>query len=149
MALRIALVLLLCAPLIIAQDKAAPGKEQPADNGPCAPGAGPGRSTVFDPCKYLPLGKGITPPRALSTPVPDYPSYPKKAKKNRITGTVVVVIAVNASGGVDAVKVVRSLDPELDDNTVKAVKQYKFSPATKDGVPVPVQFQVETSYELH
>lgn len=59
-----------------------------------------------------------------------------------------LAIAINKIGSVDAVKVVRSLEPELDHNAVEAVKQWKFSAATKDGHQVDAQTYVEVTFEL-
>ena len=58
-------------------------------------------------------------------------------------------MAINAEGTVDEVKVVCSLEPGLDANAVAAAKQWKFTPATKDGEPVPVQIEVSVGYSLY
>ncbi|HME31589.1 MAG TPA: energy transducer TonB [Terriglobales bacterium] len=112
---------------------------------PCQPPAA-GRSTPFDTCKYLPLGPVIRPPRALS--IAD-PKYSETARKAKINGTVVVALAINEKGGVDAVKVVRHLEPGLDQNAMDAARQWEFAPATKDGKPVAVQMNVEMTFKLY
>jgi len=50
---------------------------------------------------------------------------------------------------VDAVKIVRPLEPGLDRNAVDAVKQWKFTSATKDGKLVAVQIDVEVGFRLY
>jgi len=61
----------------------------------------------------------------------------------------VLAVALNAAGTVDAVRVVRSLEPSLDQNAVDAVRAWIFTSATKDGKPVPVQFEVSVGFDLH
>jgi TonB family protein len=46
------------------------------------------------------------------------------------------------------VTVERSLSPNLDAQAIKAVSQWRFSPATKDGDPVAVHMHVEVSFNL-
>ena len=82
----------------------------------------------------------------MSTPDP---SYSEVARKAKIKGTVVLAVAVNSGGSVDAVRVVHSLEPSLDQNAVDAVRQWQFTSATKDGKPVPVQFEVEVGFRLY
>ncbi len=57
-----------------------------------------------------------------------------------------LAVAINAEGTVDAVKVVCSLEPGLDRMPPDAAKHWKFTPATKDGKPVPVQIEVSTNF---
>jgi TonB family protein len=104
------------------------------------------KTAWFDPSKYPLLGNGVKVGRAVSTPDPEYSEPARKAKLN---GTVLLAVAVNASGNVDAVKVVCALEPGLDQNAANAVKQWKFTPATKDGEPVPVQIEVSVGYRLY
>ena len=120
-----------------------PGSE--SQNVPCQPKATT-VTTPFDICKYLPLGPGVRPPRVLS--IVD-PKYSDSARKAKINGSVVVAVAINENGGVDAVKIVRSLDRELDQNAMDAAKQTKFAPATKDGKPVAVQIPMETTFKVY
>jgi TonB family protein len=114
-------------------------------NAPCQP-QGAGLSKPFDTCKYLPLGPGIRPPRATSIVDPKYTDAARKAK---INGSVIVAVAINEEGGVDDVKIVRSLGYGLDQNAMAAARQGKFTPATKDGKPVPVQLNMEMTFKLY
>jgi outer membrane biosynthesis protein TonB len=36
----------------------------------------------------------------------------------------------------------------LDEKAIEAVSQYRFKPAMKDGVPVPVKITVEVNFHL-
>jgi len=58
----------------------------------------------------------------------------------------VLEIGINESGTVDWVRVVKSLNKTLDDKAAAAVRQWKFHPATKDGVPVAVRVNVEVNF---
>jgi hypothetical protein len=44
--------------------------------------------------------------------------------------------------------VVRSLDKELDQAAIRAVRQWTFDPGTKDGHPVPVPMNLEFALNL-
>ena len=110
------------------------------------PAAPQGKTAWFDPCKYLFIAHGVTPARAVS--IKD-PSYTDSARRKKINGQVILAVALNAQGTIDEVKVVRSLDPGLDQASIDAVRQWRFSPATKDSKPVAVQFEVETQFRLY
>ena len=68
----------------------------------------------------------------------------------RIEGTVLLDCVVLADGMVGDVTVSRSLDPMLglDQEAVKATKQWKFRPGMKDGKPVAVRVQIELAFTL-
>jgi TonB family protein len=55
---------------------------------------------------------------------------------------------VTKEGGTRRITVERSLSPNLDAQAIKAVSQWRFSPATKDGEPVAVKMNVEVSFHL-
>ena len=88
---------------------------------------------------------GVTPPRALHTPEPDFSEH---ARKNEIQGTVVLSAIIDSDGSVKAVKVVRPLEPSLDAEAVDAVKKWKFAPARKDGQPVACAMNIEVEFRL-
>jgi TonB family protein len=45
--------------------------------------------------------------------------------------------------------VVRSLDIALDQKAIEAAQQWRFSPARMNGLPVPVQIDVEINFHLY
>ena len=63
------------------------------------------------------------PPRRLSGVEP---RYTQAARTAGIEGKVILEIDVSNSGDVTRVRVLRSLDPGLDDNSVNAVKQWRY-----------------------
>jgi TonB family protein len=54
------------------------------------------------------------------------------------------------TGEIGDVRITQSLDNEygLDDEAVKALKQWLFKPGTKDNKPVAVEIAVEMSFAL-
>ena len=88
---------------------------------------------------------GVKAPRALHAPEP---KYSNSAKKQGIQGVVTLSAIIGTDGKAHDVKVVKSLEPTLDANAIKAVKTWKFAPATKDGRPVAVSMRLEINYKL-
>ena len=78
---------------------------------------------------------GLVPPQPLSNPKA---SYPPLAARQRVGGTVILEVLVNENGRVDDVKVLRGVKPDLglDAAAVAAVRTWRFTPATLDGVRV-------------
>jgi protein TonB len=76
------------------------------------------------------------------------PQYTAKAKDARIQGTVLLECVVETDGRVGDVKVARSLDEDLDLEAVKAARQWRFEPGTKDGKAVRVQITLEMTFTL-
>lgn len=79
-----------------------------------------------------------------------HPQYTREAREARIQGTVMLDAVVLKDGAVGDVTVTKSLDKEhgLDDQALKALKQWQFKPGTKDGKPVDVRVSVEMSFTL-
>jgi TonB family protein len=91
--------------------------------------------------------EGVTTPRVVREVKPN---YTKAALDKRIEGAVSLTAVVLADGTVGDVEVVKSLDKEygLDDEAVKAVKQWTFDPGKKDGKAVKVRVDIEMSFRL-
>ena len=77
-----------------------------------------------------------------------YPEYSEEARKARFEGVVILETIVRRDGGVDVVRVARSLGLGLDQNAIEAVKKWRFRPGTKNGAPVDVALRVEVSFNL-
>jgi protein TonB len=76
------------------------------------------------------------------------PKYTAKARKAKVQGIVLVAMVVNAQGVPADVKVIKSLDPKLDENAIKAAKAYRFKPAVENGKPVAKPIKVEVNYQI-
>jgi len=91
------------------------------------------------------VGGGITQPIPIYEP---NPPYSEQARKAKYQGSVVLSIVVDVQGLVRNVRVVKPLGLGLDEEAVKTVQTWKFKPATRNGVPVPVQVLVEVTFHL-
>ena len=72
------------------------------------------------------------------------PQYTSDALHKKIQGQVGMSVVVQSDGKVGDVQVTESLDSEygLDQEAVKAVKQWEFTPGQKDGKPVAVRVDI-------
>ena len=76
-------------------------------------------------------------------------NYPPKAAKNNIEGNVIVQFVVKKDGSIGEVKVVHSLEKDLDKEAVRVVKSLpKFTPGRHDGQAVSVWYTLPVSFEL-
>ena len=76
------------------------------------------------------------------------PQYTAKAKRAGIEGTVLLECVVETDGSVGDVTVTKSLDEELDQQAVRALRQWRFEPGKKDGKRVRVQIALEMTFTL-
>ena len=87
-----------------------------------------------------------TPPRPIEQPDAHYSN---KARKKKINGTVLLVVIVGKDGLPRDIQVARRLGYGLDEEAVKAVRKWKFTPATFDGATVPVRLHVDVSFRIY
>jgi periplasmic protein TonB len=109
------------------------------------PGVGPGWGGGIGGGAYR-VGGGVSAPRILYAPDPD---YSEEARKAKYQGTVVLWVIVGPDGRPRDVRVSRSLGLGLDEKAMEAVRTWKFEPARKDGQPVAVQINVEVNFRLY
>jgi TonB family protein len=84
--------------------------------------------------------------RVLSKPEPQ---YTEEARKNQITGTVVLRAVFTSGGQVTNIRSVSGLPFGLTERAIAAARQIRFSPATKDGRPVSMYIQLEYNFNLY
>jgi|SRR5580700_3540785 TonB family protein len=53
------------------------------------------------------------------------------------TGDEIIEITIDEQGNIIATSVLQSLGPQIDQRVLAALEQWRFSPATKNGVPIP------------
>ena len=78
------------------------------------------------------------------------PRYTPGAMGAAIQGVVVLEGIVGIDGQIREMRMRRSLDSELglDQEAVRAVRQWRFTPGTKSGRPVPILVDIEVSFRL-
>jgi protein TonB len=109
------------------------------------PGVGPGHGGGIGGGVFR-VGGGVSAPRALDTPDPE---YSEEARKAKYQGTCVLWLIVGPDGKPRDIKVARALGMGLDQKAIEAVRNWKFEPAMKDGKPVAVQINVEVNFRLY
>ena len=76
-------------------------------------------------------------------------NYPPMAAENNVQGRVVVQFVVDKSGKVGEVKVVRSVDKDLDKEAVRVCKSLpKFTPGRQNGQAVSVWYTLPVTFKL-
>ncbi len=109
-------------------------------------GLGPGWGGGTGGGAYRP-GNGVEIPRLIREVKPQYTADAMRAK---IQGVVWLECIVLPDGSVGDVRVTRSLDSTfgLDQEAIRAAKQWRFQPGTRFGEPVPVLISIELSFTL-
>jgi protein TonB len=75
--------------------------------------------------------------------------YPPMAAENNVQGRVVVQFVVDKTGKVGEVKVVRSVDKDLDKEAVRVCKSLpKFTPGRQNGQAVSVWYTLPVTFKL-
>ena len=85
-------------------------------------------SDVIPPKVFKGTEGGISPPRPIFSPDPE---YSKEAQKANYQGSVVLGMVVETDGRPYGIKVLRSLKYGLDEKAIEAVKKWRFEPAMK------------------
>ena len=78
------------------------------------------------------------------------PQYTAEALRAKITGTVYLEMVVLPDGAVGDVRITESLDPDhgLDEEAVKAARQWLFEPGTRSGEPVAILVNLALDFNL-
>jgi TonB family protein len=88
---------------------------------------------------------GITQPRLLSSVEA---IYSEEAQKANLHGIVMIDATIGTSGVTSDFKITQSLGLGLDEAALRAVRQWRYSPALKDGVPVDFVVHIQVSFRL-
>ena len=76
------------------------------------------------------------------------PAWTELARKDRIEGIVIVEATIRRSGRVTDVRVLKGLPDGLSESAVDALKQWRFRPAVRNGVPVSVIYNLTFNFRL-
>jgi TonB family protein len=116
------------------------GPRREGGGGPGGGGGGTDYSKIFS-------GKDVTSKaRVLSKPEP---TYTEAARKNQITGTVVLRAVFSSGGTVTNIHAVSGLPDGLTERAIAAARQIRFVPATKDGHPVSMWMELQYNFNLY
>ncbi len=77
------------------------------------------------------------------------PEYSDQARSQKIQGVVLVSLVVNEKGEPTDLQVEKSMGYGLDEKALRAVSQYEFEPATRDGKPIAQKLAVEVNFRLY
>ena len=75
--------------------------------------------------------------------------YPQTSKALGVEGVVTVQFTVNTDGSIGSIKIVRMVDPDLEQEAIRIVKKMPaWIPADKDGSPVESTAEVAVPFVL-
>ncbi|HVJ19626.1 MAG TPA: TonB family protein, partial [Polyangiaceae bacterium] len=74
--------------------------------------------------------------------------YPAEAQAADVSGSVVLKLTIDVQGNVTAAEVVQPGGHGFDEAAREAALKFKWKPATRDGVPIPVQIQYRYDFAL-
>ena len=110
--------------------------------------AAPGSKTVYRSVEQMPQFPGGE--AALMKYLKSHINYPPMAAMNDIQGNVIVQFVVNEDGSVGEVKVVRSLDKDLDREAIRVVKSLpKVTPGRHKGKVASVWYTLPVPFKLN
>lgn len=91
------------------------------------------------------IGNGVTSPSLVSKVAVQYTDEARAAK---LQGTVVVYAEIGTDGVPRNLVVATGVGMGLDDKAIAAIRQWRFNPGMKDGVPVVVSAMIEVNFRL-
>jgi TonB family protein len=91
------------------------------------------------------VGNGVSAPELIFKLEPQ---YTEEARAARYEGTVVVHTEIGTDGRAQNISIIRSLGLGLNERAIEAISQWRFKPASKDGLSVPVRATIEVNFRL-
>lgn len=131
----------------------APGQSTQHDSSQPGQSQGSAPAEKPKPQKVYRVGGDVTSPRAIRSSHPQLDVQQLKklnAERNvKRSGIIMLAIVVGEDGTVEDATVVKSFDHDFDATAIEAIKQWKFEPAKKKGVPVAVEVEIEMDFHLY
>lgn len=93
----------------------------------------------------LEVGGEVSAPVKIHAPKP---LYTEEARAARLQGVVIVRAIVDVDGSVRDIEVLKGLPLGLDERTVETVREWRFEPARRAGLPVPVFLNITVSFSV-
>ena len=116
------------------------GDRNDGGGGPGGGGGGGDYNRIFSPKEVSSKAHVLSKPE---------PQYTEEARKNQVTGTVVLRAVFTSGGQVSNIRAVSGLPYGLTERAIAAARQIKFTPATKDGHAVSMYIQLEYNFNLY
>ncbi|MEP6818878.1 MAG: TonB family protein [bacterium] len=116
------------------------GDRNDGGGGPGGGGGGGDYNRIFGPKEVSSKAHVLSKPE---------PQYTEEARKNQVTGTVVLRAVFTSGGQVSNIRAVSGLPYGLTERAIAAARQIKFTPATKDGHAVSMYIQLEYNFNLY
>lgn len=113
------------------------GSDAAGESAAEGPDPAPGEPIVID--------DKTTEPRVVTKVAPE---YTEMARKARVQGMVIVQAVIGQDGRISGTKILKGLPMGLDQQAVAAIKQWEFEPATRDGQPVAVYYNLTVEFRL-
>jgi TonB family protein len=76
------------------------------------------------------------------------PVYPVEAKKDRLSGSVILTAIIGKDGAVERLDIKKSLRADCDQSALDAVRQWRYEPFLLNGKPVEVETSITITYRL-
>jgi len=89
---------------------------------------------------------GVSSPVCTRCPAPDFPDAARVAKYQ---GTVLLSVVVTPEGQATSILVLNGAPFGLTAQAINATQEWRFRPGLKDGKPVSVRVQLETTFRLN
>jgi len=89
---------------------------------------------------------GVSSPNCIYCP---QPSYSDVARAGKYQGTVILSVVVTAEGEVTSIYVLKAAPFGVTADAIKQAKDWRMEPGKKDGKPVSVRVQIESTFHLY
>ncbi|MFN2576386.1 MAG: energy transducer TonB [Pyrinomonadaceae bacterium] len=115
-------------------------------SGCCGPGGSTGSNPNNDLNRIFRQTEVDVRARVISKPEPQ---YTEEARRNQITGTVILNVVFSRTGEITNIHASQTLCCGLTEKAIVAARQIRFVPATRNGQTVSVYMQLEYNFNLY
>ena len=90
-------------------------------------------------------GVGITAPKLISKKAP---KYGKASQVAKLEGTTALYVVIGTDGIPSEILIYRKLSPDLDEEAIKSVRQWRFTAGNLKGEPIALPVIIEINFKL-
>ncbi len=94
------------------------------------------------------VGGNVKPPIIIPS-TQTKPNYTEVARRAKIQGIVIIEAVIDRQGNVTEARILKGLPFGLDQEALRALRQWKFRPGTLNGQPVPVYYNLTINFRLN